>query len=223
MLFNVKQYYDLLHENFSHRRLQTDSNISVNARLLDKIDTTNNTVNKLLFKISNNKMTKYNIQKHKYSVFFNDINFTDYNKIIKDKDPIPIERKTIKLKKNDENLYHFHSQKKINYILNKKLKPTPFQKYQAKNIFGKRAVLIKQYLNNSSDIDGAVLKNISLPYLSKRNKKNMNSRNIGIYFSDTNNYQNKTSLLKRKKGGQYYFNLKNIEYAEKIINKNKSK
>ena len=221
MLFNVKLYYDLLHENYSHRRLQTDSNISVNARLLDKIDTTNNTVNKLFLKISNNKMTS-NFQKNKYSVFFNDINFTDYNKIIKDKDAIPIERKTIRLKKNDENLYHFYSQKKINYILNKKLKPTPFQKYQAKNIFGKRAVLIKQYLNNSSDIDGAVLKNISLPYLSKRNKKNINSRNIGIYFSD-NNYQNKTSLFKRKKGGQYYFNLKNIEYAEKIINKNKSK
>ena len=57
MLFNVKLYYDLLHENYSHRRLQTDSNISVNARLLDKIDTTTNTVNKLFLKNSNNKMT----------------------------------------------------------------------------------------------------------------------------------------------------------------------
>ena len=127
MLFNVKLYYDLLHENYSHRRLQTDSNISVNARLLDKIDTTNNTVNKLFLKISNNKMTS-NFQKNKYSVFFNDINFTDYDKVIKDKDAIPIERKTIRLKKNDENLYHFYSQKKINYILNKKLKTTHIQK-----------------------------------------------------------------------------------------------
>ena len=150
------------------------------------------------------------------------MNFKHYQQIIK-RNSTPIEKRIKKVHHRDENLYHIFSNEKIDNILNKKLKPTPFQKYQAKNIFGKRAVLIKQYLNNSSDIDGAVLKNISFPYISKRNKKNINSRNIGIYFTDSNNYQNKTSLFKKKKGGQYYFNLKNIEYAEKIINRNKSK
>ena len=101
-----------------------------------------------------------------HSLFYNDMNFKHYNQIIK-RNSTPIEKRIKKVPHRDENLYHIFSNEKIDNILNKKLKPTPFQKYQAKNIFGKRAVLIKQYLHNSSDIDGMVLQNIALPHVKK--------------------------------------------------------
>ena len=224
MLYNAKELYQALSNNYSWRRLHTEPNKNVNARLIDKIDITNKDAKKLILNLTNinNNVPKSNYKKHKSSLFYNDMNFKSYNQIIK-RHSTPIEKRIIKVSHRDENLYHILSNEKIDNILNKKLNPTPFQKNQAKYILGKKTILIKQYLHNSSDIDGMVLQNISLPYVKKTTYHNFNitnSRN-NPNFSLFKTFKKNSSLLK-KRGGQYYFNLKNLEYTEKIIKRNQT-
>ena len=224
MLYNAKEFYQTLSDNYSWRRLHTEPNKNINARLIDKIDITNNDAKKLILHLTNinNNIPKSNYEKHKSSLFYNDIDFKNYKQIIK-RNATPIEKRIRKSPHKDENLYHIFSNEKIDKILNKKLKPTPFQKNQAKYILGKKTILIKQYLHNSSDIDGMVLQNISLPYVKKTTYHNFNitnSRN-NPNFSLFKTFKKNSSLLK-KRGGQYYFNLKNLEYTEKIIKRNQT-
>ncbi len=224
MLYNAKELFQALSDNYSWRRLHTEPNKNRNSRLIDKIDITNKDAKKLILNLTNisNNIPKSNFEKHKNSLFYNDMNFKHYQQIIK-RNSTPIEKRIKKVHHRDENLYHIFSNEKIDNILNKKLKPTPFQKNQAKYILGKKTILIKQYLHNSSDIDGMVLQNISLPYLKKTTYNNFNSRNkiINPSMSIFNTFKKNSSLLK-KRGGQYYFNLKNLEYTEKIIKRNQT-
>lgn len=224
MLYNAKEFYQTLSDNYSWRRLHTEPNKNVNARLIDKINITNNDAKKLILHLTNNNnnISKSNYEKHKSSYFYNDIDFKNYKQIIK-RNATPIEKRIRKSPHKDENLYHIFSNEKIDRILNKKLKPTPFQKNQAKYILGKKTILIKQYLHNSSDIDGMVLQNIALPHVKKTTFHYFNNKNkiINPSFSMFKTFKKNSSLLK-KKVGQYYFNSKNLEYTEKIIKRNQT-
>ena len=197
MLFNAKLLYEAIAESYSIRRIQTERNAK--SRLLDRIDTTENQFFSL---------TSYNDSNNKYEYY-------DPLKTDNSFKQSPFKKK----KKQYENLYYITSEEQRRAIFSRQLKPTPFQRNQAKSNFIKRTVLIKQFLNDTSDIDGTILQNISLPYV-KANKKSNEEKSF--HFNRKKN-KNKITLNKTTKRANLFLNLKNLEYHENIMRKKKDK
>ena len=184
MLFNPNHLYEGISRNYSFRSMGSEPNI--NARLIDKIDTTNNSVSEFFLKLSkfNKKVPRSNFSKKRDTVFYDDMDFKHYHELLMLKStPIEENKRKIK-KKGDENLYRVMSAERRKYIYNRKLKPTPFQKNRAKYIFEKRAVLINQYLHFTSDIDNLMLKSVS----SSPKKYDIETKNI--FKNHNENYKN---------------------------------
>ena len=215
MFSNAKILFEGLTESLLWRRINSQSK---NARLLDKIDTTSTAANQL-FSLTTINYTEPEIderEKDTYNEIIND-SFNEFEST----NAIPIEKKSInivKKKKKYENLYYITSEEKRGAIFTRKLKPTPFQKNQTKYLLGKRNILIKQFLNRTSDIDGTILQNISLPNKKKNNKLINDTANVNLTY---NNKKSKvrTNLNKKIKAAQMYYNSKNIEYTENLIKK----
>ena len=214
MFSNAKILFESLSESLSWRRLNTESN--KNARLLDKIDTTSSAANQFFNLTTINYSDPGNNEKQK--VNFNEVTYDSFNDL-DSTNAIPIEKKSfniVKKKKKYENLYYITSEEKRYAIFTRKLKPTPFQKNQTKYLLGKRNILIKQFLNRTSDIDGTILQNVSLPNINKNNKSMNDAANVNLTY---NNKKNKvrTTINKQIKNVQMYYNSKNIEYTENLI------
>ena len=215
MFSNAKILFEGLTESLLWRRINAQSK---NARLLDKIDTTSTAANQLFSLTTINYTEPENDEREKET--YNEIINDSFNDLESTK-AIPIEKKSfniVKKKKKYENLYYITSEEKRGAIFTRKLKPTPFQKNQTKYLLGKRNILIKQFLNRTSDIDGTILQNISLPNKNKNNKLINDSANVNLTY---NNKKNKvrTNLNKKIKAAQMYYNSKNIEYTENLIKK----
>ena len=214
MFSNAKILFEGLTESLLWRRINAQSK---NARLLDKIDTTSTAANQLFSLTTINYTEPENDEREKET--YNEIINDSFNDLESTK-AIPIEKKSfniVKKKKKYENLYYITSEEKRGAIFTRKLKPTPFQKNQTKYLLGKRNILIKQFLNRTSDIDGTILQNISLP--NKKNNKLINdTANVNLTY---NNKKNKvrTTINKQIKNVQMYYNSKNIEYTENLIKK----
>ena len=123
------------------------------------------------------------------------------------------------------------------FIYNRKLKPTPFQRNRAKNVFEKRAVLINQYLHSTSDIDNLILKstsdspknrnehyfninNLKSGFFTSRNKNEIernNSNEICLSYRDKNDKEKRSDRILKKFKAQNYFNAINLKRTEKII------
>ena len=237
MLFNANHLYEGISKNYSWQRMQSQPNF--NQRLIDKIDTTNHNVTNFFLKLSkfNKKVTKSNYYKNKEKVFYDDMNFKNYHELLMLKST-PIEKKKKKAKKKkDENLYRIMSAERRNYIYNRKLKPTPFQRNRAKNIFEKRIILINQYLHSTSDIDNLILKstsdspknrnehyfninNLKSGFFTSRNKNEIernNSNEICLSYRDKNDKEKRSDRILKKFKAQNYFNAINLKRTEKII------
>ena len=241
MYFNPNFLFEGISKNYSRRLMQSEPNM--NARLIDKIDTTSNIANNFLLKLSkfNKKIPRSNYSRNNPSLYFNETDFKDYNELLMLRS-IPIEENKKKKKKGDENLYRIMSAERRKYIYSRKLKPTPFQKNRAKFIFEKRAVLINQFLYSTSDIDNLILKSTSslsslklenkdfsfngknnskekglLTYRCKsdENLKNF-SKEVCLSYRDRNDNQ-KIHKYKPKIKAQNYYNKRNLQKAEKII------
>ena len=215
MFSNAKILFEGLTESLLWRRINAQSK---NARLLDKIDTTSTAANQLFSLTTINYTEPENDEREKET--YNEIINDSFNDLESTK-AIPIEKKSfniVKKKKKYENLYYITSEEKRGAIFTRKLKPTPFQKNQTKYLLGKRNILIKQFLNRTSDIDGTILQNISLPNKKKNNKLINDTANVNLTY---NNKKNKvrTNLNKKIKAAQMYYNSKNIEYTENLIKK----
>ncbi len=215
MFSNAKILFEGLTESLLWRRINAQSK---NARLLDKIDTTSTAANQLFSLTTINYTEPENDEREKET--YNEIINDSFNDLESTK-AIPIEKKSfniVKKKKKYENLYYITSEEKRGAIFTRKLKPTPFQKNQTKYLLGKRNILIKQFLNRTSDIDGTILQNISLPNKKKNNKLINDTSNVNLTY---NNKKNKvrTNLNKKIKAAQMYYNSKNIEYTENLIKK----
>ena len=215
MFSNAKILFEGLTESLLWRRINAQSK---NARLLDKIDTTSTAANQLFSLTTINYTEPENDEREKET--YNEIINDSFNDLESTK-AIPIEKKSfniVKKKKKYENLYYITSEEKRGAIFTRKLKPTPFQKNQTKYLLGKRNILIKQFLNRTSDIDGTILQNISLPNKNKNNKLINDSANVNLTY---NNKKNKvrTTINKQIKNVQMYYNSKNIEYTENLIKK----
>ena len=189
MFSNAKILFEGLTESLLWRRINAQSK---NARLLDKIDTTSTAANQLFSLTTINYTEPENDEREKET--HNEIINDSFNDLESTK-AIPIEKKSFNI-----------------------VKPTPFQKNQTKYLLGKRNILIKQFLNRTSDIDGTILQNISLPNKNKNNKLINDSANVNLTY---NNKKNKvrTNLNKKIKAAQMYYNSKNIEYTENLIKK----
>ena len=213
MFSNAKILFEGLTESLLWRRINAQSK---NARLLDKIDTTSTAANQLFSLTTINYTEPENDEREKET--YNEIINDSFNDLESTK-AIPIEKKSfniVKKKKKYENLYYITSEEKRGAIFTRKLKPTPFQKNQTKYLLGKRNILIKQFLNRTSDIDGTILQNVSLPNINKNNKSMNDAANVNLTY---NNKKNKvrTNLNKKIKAAQMYYNSKNIEYTENLI------
>ena len=237
MLFNPNHLYEGISKNYSWRRMQSQPNI--NQKLIDKIDTTNNTVTNFFLKLSkfNKKVPKSNYYKNKETVFYDDMDFKHYHELLMLKST-PIEKKKKKAKKKkDENLYRVMSAERRKFIYNRKLKPTPFQRNRARYVFEKRAVLINQYLHSTSDIDNLILRstsdsprkrnenylninNVKSGFFTSRNRNDIeinNNNEICLSYRDKNDKGKRSEKILKKFKAQNYFNSINLKRTEKII------
>ena len=236
MLFNPNHLYEGISKNYSWRRMQSQPNI--NQKLIDKIDTTNNTVTNFFLKLSkfNKKVPKSNYYKNKETVFYDDMDFKHYHELLMLKST-PIEKKKKKTKKKDENLYRVMSAERRKFIYNRKLKPTPFQRNRARYVFEKRAVLINQYLHSTSDIDNLILRstsdsprkrnenyfninNVKSGFFTSRNRNDIETNNnneICLSYRDKNDKGKRSEKILKKFKAQNYFNSINLKRTEKII------
>ena len=202
----------ILFESLS-RRLNTESN--KNARLLEKIDTTSSAANQL-FNLTTIDYSEPGINE-KHKITYNEIIYDSLNDL-DSTNAVPIEKRStniVKKKKKYENLYYITSEEQRYAIFTRKLKPTPFQKNQSKYLLSKRNILIKQFLNRTSDIDGTILKNISLPSINKNNKSVNEYANVNLTYNKKNKVR--TTLNKKIQNAQMYYNSKNIENTENLI------
>ena len=64
MLYNGKELFQALSDNYSWRRLHTEPNKNRNSRLIDKIDITNKDAKKLILNLTNisNNIPKSNFE-----------------------------------------------------------------------------------------------------------------------------------------------------------------
>ena len=214
MFSNAKILFEGLTESLTWRRLNTESN--KNARLLEKIDTTSSAANQL-FNLTTIDYSEPGINE-KHKITYNEIIYDSLNDL-DSTNAVPIEKRStniVKKKKKYENLYYITSEEQRYAIFTRKLKPTPFQKNQSKYLLSKRNILIKQFLNRTSDIDGTILQNVSLPNINKNNKSMNDAANVNLTY---NNKKNKvrTTINKQIKNVQMYYNSKNIEYTENLI------
>ncbi len=237
MLFNPNHLYEGISKNYLWRRMQSQPNI--NQKLIDKIDTTNNTVTNFFLKLSkfNKKVPKSNYYKNKETVFYDDMDFKHYHELLMLKST-PIEKKKKKAKKKkDENLYRVMSAERRKFIYNRKLKPTPFQRNRARYVFEKRAVLINQYLHSTSDIDNLILRstsdsprkrnenyfninNVKSGFFTSRNRNDIeinNNNEICLSYRDKNDKGKRSEKILKKFKAQNYFNSINLKRTEKII------
>ena len=237
MLFNPNHLYEGISKNYSWRTMQSQPNFD--QRLIDKIDTTNPTVTNFFLKLSkfNKKVPKSNYYKNRDTIFYDDMDFKHYHELLMLKST-PIEKKKKKAKKKkDENLYRVMSAERRKFIYNRKLKPTPFQRNRAKNVFEKRAVLINQYLHSTSDIDNLILRstsdspkkrnenyfninNLKSGFFTSRNKNEIernNSNEICLSYRDKNDKGKRNEKILKKFKAQNYFNSINLKRTEKII------
>ena len=237
MLFNPNHLYEGISKNYSWRTMQSQPNFD--QRLIDKIDTTNPTVTNFFLKLSkfNKKVPKSNYYKNRDTIFYDDMDFKHYHELLMLKST-PIEKKKKKnKKKKDENLYRVMSAERRKFIYNRKLKPTPFQRNRAKNVFEKRAVLINQYLHSTSDIDNLILRstsdspkkrnenyfninNLKSGFFTSRNKNEIETNNnneICLSYRDKNDKGKRNEKILKKFKAQNYFNSINLKRTEKII------
>ena len=98
MYFNPNFLFEGISKNYSRRLMQSEPNM--NARLIDKIDTTSNIANNFLLKLSkfNKKIPRSNYSRNNPSLYFNETDFKDYNELLMLRS-IPIEENKKKRKK----------------------------------------------------------------------------------------------------------------------------
>ena len=237
MLFNPNHLYEGISKNYSWRTMQSQPNYD--QRLIDKIDTTNPTVTNFFLKLSkfNKKVPKSNYYKNRDTIFYDDMDFKHYHELLMLKSTPIEEKKKKNKKKKDENLYRVMSAERRKFIYNRKLKPTPFQRNRAKNVFEKRAVLINQYLHSTSDIDNLILRstsdspkkrnenyfninNLKSGFFTSRNKNEIETNNnneICLSYRDKNDKGKRNEKILKKFKAQNYFNSINLKRTEKII------
>lgn len=237
MLFNPNHLYEGISKNYSWRTMQSQPNFD--QRLIDKIDTTNPTVTNFFLKLSkfNKKVPKSNYYKNRDTIFYDDMDFKHYHELLMLKSTPIEEKKKKNKKKKDENLYRVMSAERRKFIYNRKLKPTPFQRNRAKNVFEKRAVLINQYLHSTSDIDNLILRstsdspkkrnenyfninNLKSGFFTSRNKNEIETNNnneICLSYRDKNDKGKRNEKILKKFKAQNYFNSINLKRTEKII------
>ena len=237
MLFNPNHLYEGISKNYSWRTMQSQPNFD--QRLIDKIDTTNPTVTNFFLKLSkfNKKVPKSNYYKNRDTIFYDDMDFKHYHELLMLKSTPIEEKKKKNKKKKEENLYRVMSAERRKFIYNRKLKPTPFQRNRAKNVFEKRAVLINQYLHSTSDIDNLILRstsdspkkrnenyfninNLKSGFFTSRNKNEIETNNnneICLSYRDKNDKGKRNEKILKKFKAQNYFNSINLKRTEKII------
>ena len=117
----------------------------------------------------------------------------------------PIEQKLTKLNNSQKiNLLKIIPIKKLQNVIFKKLKPTPFEKNMDKKRYFKNVILMKQFENSYNDLKSESIRPFSLSIVKE---KKMNKSCIYDNKPKSNRFKNKRAL--------FNFNLRNIKQIEK--------